>query len=248
LFDTGTTRAARTYLLADRGAVELAERGPLRHVRDLCREGRIATVGAGRFLPVQRAGEEPAPTGPAPALLALERPAFDERLEAELAAATDAVWVWSPQLAARPTPVLAWLRDAAGRGCRVTVFVKPPHEHRPNDERRLAALRDAGLEVVAIYDLAERLVVIDQRRCFLGNVSVLASSHDRDEGMVAVEGPRVAEAMLALEQAEAFAAAPSCARHQAARCYAQYYRRGRDKGWFWTCPWCGERQPIAFTD
>ena len=248
LFDTGTTRAARTYLLADRGAVERAERGPLRHVRDLWREGRITVVGAGRFLPVERRSEGHEPAAQAPALLALERAAFDDRLEAELAAATDEVWVWSPQLAARPTPVLAWLRDAAGRGCRVTVFVKPPHEHRPNHERRLAGLRDAGLEVVAVYGLAERLVVIDRRRCFLGNVSVLASSRDRDEGMVVVEGARLAGALLGLEQAEAFAAAPACPRHQAARCYAQCYRRGRDQGWFWTCPWCGEREPIAFTD
>jgi hypothetical protein len=248
LFDTGTARAARTYLLADLGAVERAERGPLRHVRDLCREGRISVLGAGRFLPVERPGPGSEPAGQAAALLALERSAFDDRLEAELAAATDAVWVWSPQLAARPTPVLGWLRDAAGRGCRVTVFVKPPHEHRPNDERRLAALRDAGLEVVAIYGLAERLVVVDQRRSFLGNVSVLASSRDRDEGMVVVEGARVAGALLALEQAEAFAAAPTCARHRAARCYAQHYQRGRDTGWFWTCPWCGERQPIALRD
>jgi predicted RNA-binding Zn-ribbon protein involved in translation (DUF1610 family) len=77
---------------------------------------------------------------------------------------------------------------------------------------------------------------------------VLASSRDRDEGMVLVEGARVAAALLALEQAEAFAAAPACPRHQAARCYAQHYRRGRDQGWFWTCPRCGQRQPVAFTD
>lgn len=246
LFDTGTTRAARTYLLADRGAVERAERGPLRHVGDLVREGRITVVGAGRFLPVERRGEGHDPAGQAPALLALERSAFHDRLEAELAAATGEVWVWSPQLAARPTPVLAWLRAAADRGCRVTVFVKPPHEHRPNDERRLAALRDAGLAVGAIYGLAERLVVTDRRRCFLGNVSVLATSSDRDEGMVMVEGSQFSQALLTLEQAEAFAAAPACPRHPAVRCYAQHYRRGRDTGWFWTCPWCGDRQPIAF--
>jgi hypothetical protein len=156
--------------------------------------------------------------------------------------------VWSPLLSARPTPVLSWLRAAAGRGCRVTVFVKPSHEHRPNDERRLAGLRDAGLEVVEIYGVIERLLVIDRRRCFLGNVSVLATPRERDEEMVVLEGEQVVRALLALEQAEAFRAAPPCPRHPPARCYAQYYRRGRERGWFWTCPWCGERQPVALGD
>lgn len=242
LFNLGTTRAERTYLLADRGVVERAERGPLAHVRDLCGDGRIAVVGAGRFLPV-----EPRPDAgrQGPALLALEGSDFFARLEAELAAAEAEVWVWSPQLATRPGPVLGWLQAAAERGCQVTVFVKPPHEHRPNDERRVGVLRAAGLTVVAIYGVAERLVVVDRRRSYIGNVSALATPHERDEGMVLVEGERFARALLELEQAEAFRAAPACARHPAAHCYAQYYRRGHEKGWFWTCPWCGERRRLT---
>jgi hypothetical protein len=250
LFNLGTTRAERTYLLADRAALDRAGHGPLAEVGGLCRDGRVALVGAGRFLslrqrPATAGAVEPAPD--APSLLALEGTEFIARLEAELAAAEGEVWVWSPQLATRPSPVLGWLGAAAERGCRVTVFVKPPHEHRPNDERRLGALRAAGLTVVAIYGVAERMVVLDRRRTFIGNVSVLATPHERDEGMVLVEGGQFARALLAVEQAEAFRAAPACAWHPAARCYAQYYRRGRERGWFWTCPWCGERHrlPLA---
>jgi hypothetical protein len=76
-------------------------------------------------------------------------------------------------------------------------------------------------------------------------VNVLATPHERDEGMVLVEGGRFARALLGVEQAEAFRAAPSCAWHPDARCYAQYYRRGRERGWFWTCPWCGERRRLV---
>jgi len=243
LFNLGTTRAERTYLLADRGAIERAEHGPLAHLRALWDEGHVEVAGAGRFLPLERrpaAGEAALPP-----VLALEGSDFFARLEAELAAAASEVWVWSPQLATRPSPVLGWLEDAAARGCQVTVFVKPPHEHRPNDDRRLGALRAADLTVVAIYGVAERQVVIDRRRCFIGNVNVLATPHERDEGMVLVEGGRFARALLGVEQAEAFRAAPSCAWHPAARCYAQYYRRGRERGWFWTCPWCGERRRLV---
>lgn len=246
LFNLGTSRAERTYLLADRAAVDGAEHGPLAEVGRLCRDGRIAVVGAGRFLSLRQlpAAEAVEPAPDLPSLLALEGTEFLARLEGELAAAEGEVWVWSPQLATRPSPVLGWLGAAAERGCRVTVFVKPPHEHRPNDERRLGALRAAGLTVVAIYGVAERMVVLDRRRAFIGNVSVLATPHERDEGMVLVDGERFARALLAVEQAEVFRAAPACARHPAARCYAQYYRRGRQKGWFWTCPWCGERRRL----
>jgi hypothetical protein len=246
LFNLGVTRAERTYLLADRAAIERAERGPLAHVGDLWREGRVGLAGAGRFLSLERRPPADAdPEAAAPTLLALEGSDFFDRLEADLAAAGGEVWVWSPQLATRPSPVIGWLADAAARGCQVTVFVKPPHEHRPNDERRLGALRAAGLTVVAIYGVAERMVVVDRRRSFIGNVNVLATPHERDEGMVLVEGGRFARALLEVEQAEAFRAAPSCARHPAARCYAQYYRRGHEKGWFWTCPWCGERRRLV---
>ncbi len=241
LFNLGATRAERTYLLADRAAVEGAKHGPLGEVGRLCRDGRIPVVGAGRFLSLQ----PPAAAAEVPSLLALEGAEFLARLEAELAATEGEVWVWSPQLATRPSPALGWLGAAAERGCRVTVFVKPPHEHRPNDERRLGALRAAGLTVVAIYGVAERMVVLDRRRSFIGNVSVLATPHERDEGMVLVDGEQFARALLAVEQAEAFRAAPACAWHPAARCYAQYYRRGREKGWFWTCPWCGERRRLS---
>jgi hypothetical protein len=240
-FTVGASRAERTYLLADRAAVEGAGPGPLAHLRDLCREGRVAAVGAGRFL---RLEQPPGAGRDGPPLLALEGGDFFARLQAELARAGREVWVWSPQLAAAPTPALGWLADAAARGCRVTVFVKPPHEHRPNDDRRLDALRAAGLTVVAVYGLAERLVVVDRRRSFVGNVSALAAPGERDEGMVLVEGGRFARALLELEQAGAFRAAPACARHPDARCYAQYYRRGREKGWFWTCPACGERRRL----
>jgi len=289
LFDVGATRATgRTYLLADRLAVERAERGPLAHLRDMIDEGRIPVVGAGRFLPLRRhpaqavpAGAGAAPAGAAPAgaapaggadpggpggragrvaagagpasparravpseLPTYETAAFFSRLERDLAAAERDVWIWSPFLATRPSRVLPWLRAAAQRGCRVTVFVKPGHEHRPNDERRVGALRDADVTVVGIYGVAERLVVIDDRLSFLGNLTVLATPRERGEAMVLVEGGHFARQLLEHHQAEAFSDVPACPVHTGVRCFAQHYRRGRQKGWYWTCPRCDLRRQV----
>lgn len=299
LFDVGATRATgRTYLLADRLAVERAERGPLAHLRDMVGEGRIAVVGAGRFLPLRRHPARVLPAGPAPAasqvpdasegppgsgsaagrggpagsagpddrrgpaaavvarpatparpavpaeLPTYETAAFFSRLERDLAAAERDVWIWSPFLATRPSRVLPWLRAAAQRGCRVTVFVKPGHEHRPNDERRVGALREADVTVVGIYGLVERLVVIDDRLSFLGNLTVLATPRERGEAMALVEGGRFARQLLEHHQAEAFSEVPTCPVHASVRCFAQHYRRGRHKGWFWTCPRCDLRRQV----
>jgi len=247
LFDVGATRATgRTYLLADRLAVERATGGPLARIREMVGEGRISVAAAGRFVPLRRCpGTGEAVAAVPPALPAYEPAAFFGRLERDLAAARGEVWVWSPFLATRPRPVLPWLVDAAERGCRVTVFVKPGHEHRPNDRRRVGALRDAGIAVVGVYGLAERLVVVDGRLSFLGNLSVLGTPRERGEAMVGVEGGRFAARLLDLTQAEAFSAPPACSDHPGERCHAQHYRRGREKGWFWTCPRCDRRTPVV---
>jgi hypothetical protein len=273
LFDVGATRATgRTYLLADRLAVERAERGPLAHLREMVGEGRISVVGAGHFLALRRhparavpgggagrggqavqalqagpgATAAAAPARPAdPAELpTYETAAFLARLERDLAGAERDVWIWSPFLSTRSSPVLPWLKAATRRGCRVTVFVKPGHEHRPNDRRRVGALREAEVAAVGIYGLAERLVVIDDRLSFLGNLTVLATPRERGEAMVRVEGDRFARQLLEHHQAEAFAGAPTCPVHTDERCFAQHYRRGRHPGWYWTCPRCDLRRRV----
>jgi hypothetical protein len=248
LLSVGLTRSRdRLYLVGSAGLVAGTRPGTaLAPVRELLREGRIHVVPATRLLQVPEAG---AATDLDPVLEELaetlarhvrvlgihgER-SYHRELQGFLEGARQSIWLWSPWVRMRSEDLLAPLRAARDRGCRVVVFALADEDGGMDEvtTRALGRLRDAVTRVVHVQRVDQKIVVIDEETVLYGSLN--APSHrDRREIMVVHQGAHFARKLLEHEHADVLGAPPSCpcGRHAAAR------RSGspqRGYSWHWRC-------------
>lgn len=159
---------------------------------------------------------------------------FFSTFEDEIRSARASVWLWAPWVANRVRGILPLLREAAGRGVRVTVFIRDDTDHlqaRPNNQSLIADLRAIVHTVVPVNFMHQKIAVIDERTVMIGSLNSLSQSWTR-EVMVTIRGGHFARKLLEHEQAELFARPPKCGRCGGT---SIELRRRRNGIWFWRC-------------
>ncbi|WP_338058940.1 AAA domain-containing protein, partial [Streptomyces hirsutus] len=159
---------------------------------------------------------------------------FFSTFEDEIRDARASVWLWAPWVANRVRGVLPLLREAAGRGVRVTVFIRDDTDKlqaSPNSQSLIADLRAVVHTVVPVNVMHQKIAVIDERTVMLGSLNTLSQSWTR-EVMVTMRGGHFARKLLEHEHAELFARPPKCARCGGT---SIELRRRTNGTWFWRC-------------
>ncbi|MER6111818.1 phospholipase D-like domain-containing protein [Streptomyces hirsutus] len=144
------------------------------------------------------------------------------------------VWLWAPWVANRVRGVLPLLREAAGRGVRVTVFIRDDTDKlqaSPNSQSLIADLRAVVHTVVPVNVMHQKIAVIDERTVMLGSLNTLSQSWTR-EVMVTMRDGHFARKLLEHEHAKLFARPPKCARCGGT---SIELRRRTNGTWFWRC-------------
>jgi phosphatidylserine/phosphatidylglycerophosphate/cardiolipin synthase-like enzyme len=231
-------------------------------VRELLLAGRIHVVKATDLLQVQEAD---APVAQDPLLDELaetlachvrvmgihDEHSFYAELHRHLSEARHSVWMWAPWTMKRTEELLAPLRAARERGCRVVVFVLTDQDGNMDTsvaQRELARLREAATTVVQMQRMHQKIVVVDDRIVMYGSLNALSSSHRR-EIMVINKGAYFAAKLLDHEHAKLFAEPHNCG-----RCGEPAALRRSESGrggypWFWRCARrCGWEEPIRFQE
>lgn len=157
---------------------------------------------------------------------------FYETFAARIAQARTSLWIWSPWTANRLVTLLPVLEDAVRRGVRVTIFVRDPFDQGQKRQTQLVErLRAVVPNVVRVYVMHQKIVVIDERIVLLGSLNSLSQSNSR-EVMLTISGAHFARKILAHEHAQDFAAPPKCG---ACRRDEVDLRRRRNGDWYWRC-------------
>ncbi|MFI5530526.1 AAA domain-containing protein [Kitasatospora sp. NPDC051853] len=242
LFNVGATRARqRVYVLAAWEAVARAASGTvLAHVRDMARaepEALVRGVRSDHLVGL--------PTAASPGLNPLQQEiwrAFEghvrytaihdedtyypDALDA-IDQARHSIWLWSPWYTKRMWEVLPRLHEARGRGVRIHLFVTNESDSllqgqlaKPKTAadaaRRLPELKAVADTVVEIKDMHQKILVIDERLCFLGSLNTLSHApggQGRREIMIPFRGRRFARHILDHENAELLLHPPACPDH-----------------------------------
>jgi hypothetical protein len=272
VLNVGITRCRdRLYLIGSAELIRSASGPPrtaLTPVRELLAAGRIHVVKATTLLHMQEMAMSATPD---PMLQELaetlaryvrvvgihDEHTYYQELERHLAEARHSVWMWAPWVAGRAEELLAPLRAARERGCRVVVFVLTDQDRGTETElaqRELSRLRDAATTVVQMQRMHQKIVVVDEHTVMYGSLNTLSSRRQR-EIMVIHRGAHFAAKLLEHEHADAFAVPTRCGRcgEQAALRRSESAPRGRP--WLWRCArrcgWeeavrlSGERRPHA---
>ncbi|MEV5430233.1 AAA domain-containing protein [Streptomyces sp. NPDC052701] len=159
---------------------------------------------------------------------------FYSTFEDEIRKARASVWLWAPWVANRVRGILPLLREVAGRGVRVTVFIRDDTDRlqaRPDNQGLIADLRAVVHTVVPVNVMHQKIAVIDERTVMIGSLNTLSQSWTR-EVMVTMRGGHFARKLLEHEHAELFARPPKCARCGGTRIEL---RRRTNGTWFWRC-------------
>ncbi|MGW5214858.1 AAA domain-containing protein [Streptomyces sp. NPDC004051] len=159
---------------------------------------------------------------------------FFSTFEDEIRTARASVWLWAPWVANRVRGILPLLREAAGRGVRVNVFVRDDTDQlqaRPASQSLIADLRAVVHTVVPVNVMHQKIAVIDERTVMLGSLNTLSQSWTR-EVMVTIRGGHFARKLLEHEHAELFTCPPKCGRCGGT---SIELRRRRNGVWFWRC-------------
>ncbi|MFF6809239.1 AAA domain-containing protein [Streptomyces sp. NPDC012403] len=159
---------------------------------------------------------------------------FFSTFEDEIRTARASVWLWAPWVANRVRGILPLLREAAGRGVRVSVFIRDDTDQlqaRPDHQSLIADLRAVVHTVVPVNVMHQKIAVIDERTVMLGSLNTLSQSWTR-EVMVTIRGGHFARKLLEHEHAELFTRPPKCGRCGGT---SIELRRRRNGVWFWRC-------------
>ncbi|MEW2399910.1 AAA domain-containing protein [Streptomyces sp. NPDC046862] len=159
---------------------------------------------------------------------------FFSTFEDEIRQASASLWLWAPWVANRVRGILPLLREAAGRGVRVTVFIRDDTDQlqaRPDSQSLIADLRAVVHTVIPVNFMHQKIAVIDERTVMIGSLNTLSQSWTR-EVMVTIRGGHFARKILEHQHAELFTRPPKCA-----RCGGRSIelRRRRSGVWFWRC-------------
>ncbi|GHH81679.1 hypothetical protein GCM10017771_04200 [Streptomyces capitiformicae] len=159
---------------------------------------------------------------------------FFSTFEDEIRSARASVWLWAPWVANRVRGILPLLREAAGRGVRVTVFIRDDTDQlqaRPDNQSLIADLRAVVHTVIPVNVMHQKIAVIDERTVMIGSLNTLSQSWTR-EVMVTIRGGHFARKLLEHEHAELFTRPPKCGRCGGT---SIELRRRRNGIWFWRC-------------
>lgn len=159
---------------------------------------------------------------------------FFSTFEDEIRTARTSVWLWAPWVANRVRGILPLLREAAGRGVRVSVFIRDDTDHlqaRPDSQSLIADLRAVVHTVIPVNVMHQKIAVIDERTVMLGSLNTLSQSWTR-EVMLTIRGGHFARKLLEHEHAELFTRPPKCGRCGGT---SIELRRRRNGVWFWRC-------------
>ncbi|WP_327174329.1 AAA domain-containing protein [Streptomyces sp. NBC_01335] len=159
---------------------------------------------------------------------------FYDTFAEEINRAQHSLWLWAPWVAKRLRSLLPALAAAAGRGVRITVFVRDDTDQlqrKPASQALIADLRAVAHTVIPMNVMHQKIAVFDEQVVLLGSLNALSQSWTR-EVMVAMRGAHFARRLLAHEHAETFARPPKCGRCRGAEIEI---RRRRNGDWFWRC-------------
>ncbi|MGA5038933.1 AAA domain-containing protein [Streptomyces capoamus] len=159
---------------------------------------------------------------------------FFSAFEDEIRKARTSICLWAPWVANRVRGILPLLREATGRGVRVTVFIRDDTDQlqaRPDNQRLIADLRAVVHTVVPVNVMHQKIAVIDERTVMIGSLNTLSQSWTR-EVMVTMRGGHFARKLLEHEHAEQFTRPPRCARCGGT---SIELRRRKNGTWFWRC-------------
>lgn len=249
LFNVAVTRTqTRLYLVGSGTKVRQAgEATPLGQVAKLILAGKARVVTGNQLITAPTVpADQRVPVGAFGAELATilaqqvtvsdieDESTFYAMFAQRLAEARDVIWIWAAWAATRLDTVLPLLLDAVRRGVRVIVFARgpgDPFQRRPDAQARLDSLRTAGVTVVLVHELHQKIIVIDAETVLIGSLNVLSQKQTR-EVMLAMHGRHFARKLLEHENAEVFAKPPVCG-----SCGASTIdlRRTAPKGWYWRC-------------
>ncbi|MEV7966979.1 AAA domain-containing protein [Sphaerisporangium sp. NPDC088356] len=246
LFNVAVTRVqTRLYVVGSRERILNAPPTTVfGHIAQLFREQKVRFVKATALIaPPAAAGAELGPFGARLAeTLARhveitdvhDELSFYEAFTARLAEARSSIWLWSPWVAARVRTLLPVLREAVGRGVRVTVFVRDPSDtlqQKTNFTDCLTELQAIVPAVVRVNYMHQKIAVIDEHTVMLGSLNALSQRWTR-EIMLTVRGGHFARKILEHEHAEDFSRPPRCGGCQR---NDVDLRRRSDGRWFWRC-------------
>ena len=250
LFNVAITRAQdRLYIIGSRRRIDEAPVGsPLAQLALLLRDRRARTVPAARLVsPTDVDADEHFGLGVFGTELAevlarhVQISAIDDEVTfhatfaEHLAEAERSIWLWAPWTRARLMSLIPLLADASDRGVVINVFVRDPGDSlqvRADSQQYLRRLRKVVRSVVAVQDMHQKIVVIDDRVVLLGSLNALSYQHSR-EVMLTVRGKNFARRLLAHEHADAFVGPPP--RCEICKETEVGLRRQSRKGWQWYC-------------
>ncbi|MER5882953.1 AAA domain-containing protein [Streptomyces sp. NPDC001941] len=159
---------------------------------------------------------------------------FYDTFAEEINRTQHSLWLWAPWVAKRLRSLLPLLAAAAGRGVRITVFIRDDTDQlqrKPESQALITDLRTVARTVVPMNVMHQKIAVFDERTVLLGSLNALSQSWTR-EVMITMRGAYFARKLLAHEHAEAFARPPKCGRCRGTQIEI---RRRRNGNWFWRC-------------
>ncbi|MET7674507.1 AAA domain-containing protein [Streptomyces seoulensis] len=159
---------------------------------------------------------------------------FYDTFAEEINRAEHSLWLWAPWVAKRLRSLLPALAAAAGRGVRITVFIRDDTDQlqrKPASQALIADLRAVAHTVIPMNVMHQKIAVFDERTVLLGSLNALSQSWTR-EVMIAMRGSYFARKLLAHEHAQTFARPPKCGRCRGTEIEI---RRRKNGNWFWRC-------------
>ncbi|WP_348652266.1 phospholipase D-like domain-containing protein [Streptomyces sp. 71268] len=159
---------------------------------------------------------------------------FYRAFSEEIRRARRSLWLWSPWVATRLNSLLPDLRAAADRGVRINVFIRADTDKLQKQETNqvlIAELRQVVDTVVPVYEMHQKIVVIDEQTVLLGSLNSLSQKSTR-EIMLTMRGGHFARKLLEHEHAATFADPPSCGRCGGDEIEIRRYKKD---DWVWRC-------------
>ncbi|WP_018348104.1 AAA domain-containing protein [Longispora albida] len=248
LFNVALTRTQhRIYLIGSRTRVASARPGsPLGHLHELLVTCTARVVRASSVISAQAGEVPPEKLGVFGSELAgilaqhvrisdiHDERDFNAAISGYLDGAKESIWLWAPWTARRVRTLLPALVDAVGRGVRVTVFTRGESDQMQRGKLAefLAEVREDLPTVVAVHEMHQKIVIIDERTVLLGSLNTLSHSSTR-EVMLAIEGRNFARKLLEHEHAKEFVRQPPrCGRCGTA---GMFDLRRLKADWAWVC-------------
>ncbi|MEU6931019.1 AAA domain-containing protein [Streptomyces sp. NPDC046374] len=159
---------------------------------------------------------------------------FYRAFSEEIRRARRSLWLWSPWVATRLNSLLPDLRAAADRGVRINLFIRDDTDKLQKQETNqalIAELRQVVDTVVPVYEMHQKIVVIDEQTVLLGSLNPLSQKSTR-EIMLTMRGGHFARKLLEHEHAATFASPPSCGRCGGDEIEIRRYKKD---DWVWRC-------------